>query len=211
MTESKWVKCHNNHLYDPATNETCPHCPAPRTSAGPAAPAGRDDRTQLHHPGSDAANVSRPDSGKTVRVESMHAPAGNDEVSAPSSSGAGGNDRSTRLISIPDEVEEEPTSPIFGWIVVLEGRQKFRDFRIHREQTYVGASSECDIVMDDEFISSEHASIRFTDDAFWLTDLDSSNGTFVNEFSPSARIDRVQLRDGDEIRFGKVLVKFKCL
>ena len=84
-------------------------------------------------------------------------------------------------------------------------------FRIKKEQAYIGTSSENDIILDDGFISGEHASIRLRDDQFYLTDLDSRNGTYVNDSECQERIDRVELNDGDEIYLGKVVLKFKCI
>ena len=44
---------------------------------------------------------------------------------------------------------------------------------------------------------------------FILTDLDSSNGTFLND--AEERIAREELVDNDSVTFGKTKMKFKCL
>jgi predicted component of type VI protein secretion system len=56
-------------------------------------------------------------------------------------------------------------------------------------------------------VSRLHAEIRFTKNTLALIDLESDNGTFVNEarlFPHEVRV----LRNGDDVRFGKLGVKF---
>ena len=108
--------------------------------------------------------------------------------------------------------EEEPEvpkkRPILGWLVVWEGDPQYHVFRIEKEQVYIGKSKECDLVFSDDYLSSEHASIRYRDDRFVLTDLDSSNGTFVNDREHKNPIERVELQDDDEIIIGNTILKF---
>jgi pSer/pThr/pTyr-binding forkhead associated (FHA) protein len=54
-----------------------------------------------------------------------------------------------------------------------------------------------------------HASISYKDGKFVITDLDSTNGTFIN--NDSDPLARVELRDNDIIRVGETSLKFKCL
>ena len=69
----------------------------------------------------------------------------------------------------------------------------------------IGRSRDCDLFIDDEGISREHARIEVGDRACILTDMDSSNGTRVNGRS----IHHVQLQNGDEIGFDTVKFQFK--
>ena len=55
-----------------------------------------------------------------------------------------------------------------------------------------------DILIVHELVSGKHAEVNFTGNRLVLTDLDSTNGTFVN----SKQIDRQPLRDKDIISFG---------
>jgi hypothetical protein len=101
--------------------------------------------------------------------------------------------------------------PIFGWLVITEGTRQYEVIRISQEQSYVGTDAKCDIIIEDNFVSSEHASIRYREKKFFITDLDSKNGTFVNNFGPDTSIDREELKDGDEIHIGQTVMIFKCL
>ncbi len=69
----------------------------------------------------------------------------------------------------------------------------------------IGRSTGCALILDDDFVSGDHASLVRTPKGEWvLTDLGSTNGTFVNEVrvvtptvvtpSDSLRIGRTQMR-----------------
>jgi pSer/pThr/pTyr-binding forkhead associated (FHA) protein len=58
--------------------------------------------------------------------------------------------------------------------------------------------------IDDAAVSERHLSIRYQDGHFTATDLDSSNGTFVND----QKIDKQQLQSNDAIRIGKTEMVF---
>jgi len=104
---------------------------------------------------------------------------------------------------------EQKKSPVVGWFVAMDGGQKGEDFRVRDGQNILGSGSEADIVINDATISSRHASLRYKDGHFYLTDLDSSNGTYLNtSIEPIAR---EELRDNDVIRLGAISLKFKCL
>lgn len=64
--------------------------------------------------------------------------------------------------------------------------------------TRIGRSDDCEIVLDDEGISRQHAVITSRGGRCTLEDKGSSNGTFVN----GGRVERAELRDGDRIRLG---------
>jgi hypothetical protein len=98
--------------------------------------------------------------------------------------------------------------PVVGWFVALTGDQKGEDFRIHEGQNVIGSAPDADIVLRDTTISGKHASLRYKDQKFFLTDLDSTNGTFLNDSRDP--IAREELKDNDVVRIGEVSVKFKC-
>ena len=98
--------------------------------------------------------------------------------------------------------------PVVGWFVALTGEQKGEDFRIRDGQNVIGSAPDADIVLRDTAISGKHASLRYKDQKFFLTDLDSSNGTYLND--NSTPIAREELKDNDIVRIGEVSLKFKC-
>ncbi len=99
--------------------------------------------------------------------------------------------------------------PVVGWFVALTGVQKGEDFRIREGPNTIGSEPDADIVLRDPAIAGKHASLRYKDQKFTITDLDSANGTFLND-RPDP-IAREELKDNDIIRIGEVTLKFKSL
>ncbi len=71
----------------------------------------------------------------------------------------------------------------------------------------IGRDGANEVVMDEDTVSARHALLRFDGRRWWVEDLDSTNGTFVNgQRVTGARA----VRSGDEIRFGRVAVRFEA-
>ena len=71
---------------------------------------------------------------------------------------------------------------------------------IRKTVTTIGRHHDADVVIDAPSVSRRHAEITFSGDAYFLTDLGSKNGTFVNQGNIGKS--RHRLEDGDEISFG---------
>jgi len=78
-------------------------------------------------------------------------------------------------------------------------------FEVSQRTTLVGRDKSNDIVLDDEHASSRHALISFAGDVFWIEDLNSRNGTFVN--GEQIRERRI-LHEGYLIKIGNAILKF---
>lgn len=74
--------------------------------------------------------------------------------------------------------------------------------------TTVGRHDDNTIELDDGFVSGSHAELSFEQGAWWLQDLNSTNGTWVNNQRVDAH-SRVRLTDGDIVQFGRV--RFRAL
>src|SRR3954470_19351371 len=69
----------------------------------------------------------------------------------------------------------------------------------------VGRGNSCDLVLDDPFVSTEHAELAVQAGSTVLTDLGSTNGSRVNgEWVASP----VTLFDGDIVQFGNVRLRY---
>src|SRR5215217_5447854 len=66
----------------------------------------------------------------------------------------------------------------------------------------IGRSLEnCEIALNDSFLSSQHARLELQGDIWVLEDLRSTNGTFVNEIEVR---DATGVEEGDIVRVGRV-------
>ena len=73
-----------------------------------------------------------------------------------------------------------------------------------RNTITIGRKEENSIVLSDKFVSSNHARIYVKDNTVILEDLNSTNGTFVNEQRVSGKI---RIGVNDSIRLGSTVFK----
>jgi hypothetical protein len=93
-----------------------------------------------------------------------------------------------------------------AWLIITRGRQEGREFRLKNTSNLGRHQSKCDVVLTDDMASTEHARIKMEGKQFFLHDLASSNGTYLN----GRRIDRREiLQDGDKIKIGETVLVFK--
>lgn len=91
--------------------------------------------------------------------------------------------------------------------VIESGSREFKpgDSLPLGKEKLLGRGETSDILIRDSFASSRHALIFFRDGQYWLDDLDSTNGTFLNE----VKIDQpAVLADGDIIKIGGIIFQF---
>src|ERR1700693_2597180 len=80
------------------------------------------------------------------------------------------------------------------------GLGRTREVNIGKEEFLVGRGPDCDLRVNDEDVSRHHCLIRVRGGEATLSDLGSSNGTFVNG---KRVLSQVALVSGDEIRLAK--------
>ena len=88
--------------------------------------------------------------------------------------------------------------------VVRSGKEVGRTVQVATGQSIsLGRLKGCDLVVDDEAASRRHCTITGRDSACVVADLQSANGTFVNE----KRIATIELQRGDKIRIGSTVIE----
>lgn len=70
--------------------------------------------------------------------------------------------------------------------------------------TTIGRRDDNSVVIDDSFVSGNHAEIVFDGGTWWLSDPGSTNGTFLNGHPVRGR---VQIAKDDVVQFGRVTVR----
>lgn len=78
-------------------------------------------------------------------------------------------------------------------------------FRLSNQRTVIGREPTCDISLNDIAVSRSHAAIDLNDSNYFVTDLGSRNGTFVDD---KLLQNRRRLKGGELIRLGGTILKF---
>lgn len=77
---------------------------------------------------------------------------------------------------------------------------------LRNEVTTIGRDRENDIVLDSDSVSRRHARVEQRAGTICITDLESTNGTFVND-SPDP-VSTQELHKGDQIKIGDTIFKY---
>jgi len=90
--------------------------------------------------------------------------------------------------------------------VIVGGNGAGDAVRLANETVTLGRGPECDLTIDDEYISTRHAVFRQHEGLWYAEDLGSTNGTFVD----SARIHGpTEVRNGSLVRLGKTTLELR--
>ena len=90
-----------------------------------------------------------------------------------------------------------------AYLIVLSGRAVGKMYKLAHGEHTLGRSTDADIRLDDEGVSRLHAKMhRRGDGSVEVSDLDSTNGTYVN----GAQIRHFTLSDGDRIQIGSITI-----
>jgi hypothetical protein len=101
-----------------------------------------------------------------------------------------------------DEAVESQAA--LAYVVLLSGQQAQRIFTVKRTSVLLGRGDDADIQLPDGSVSQHHARIVRQGKTFDVTDLDSTNGTFIR----GKRVTRSTLRNADRITLGTVDLMF---
>jgi len=82
-------------------------------------------------------------------------------------------------------------------LIIHEGEKTGQRFILQEPELIIGRGGECGLVLPERQVSREHIRIYRAGETYYLEDLDSKNGTWVN--GRQIKGEPVPLRDGDEI------------
>ena len=101
-----------------------------------------------------------------------------------------------------------PTTAPLASLLVRSGELKGRRLPIKTPVVNIGRADFNDVVIADPSVSTSHAKLQRRDDVWVLSDLNSTNGTFLE----GERVaDEAPLAPGSTVRFGEVSVLFEPL
>lgn len=91
-----------------------------------------------------------------------------------------------------------------NYLIVSHENENDRRFLLENV-TKIGRSFSNDIMLESQIVSAQHAEIVKSEDAYYIIDLDSSNGTILNG---EIIHDNLELLDGDIIQIADYILKF---
>ena len=185
MTEAKCGSCGAPFLYEvgasgAAEGSTCPRCGA-RVTASP-----------IPAPAIETMSVAE-------AIASLGSPAGLD----PYRTGTIVLEPEATPSATPEQAAQSVEVKVKGFLTQLGLPPDEADFRLRGGVTVVGRQVG-DLVVDDPSISARHFQIEERGGQFFLRDLGSSNGTFLNE----REVRSAPLQSGDRIQAGSTLFTF---
>ncbi|MGA2449952.1 MAG: GGDEF domain-containing protein [Polyangiaceae bacterium] len=107
-------------------------------------------------------------------------------------------------VTLNNEARSPAARPGDACLVVIYGSELGRRVQLGMAAFDIGRSPRNDLFIDQESVSRHHARITFDGSNYWVQDLQSTNGTFVNDES----VREQKLRDGDQLRVGRSILKF---
>ena len=135
----------------------------------------------------------------TRMVQPRHgqrAPDEPDEVSEP------GTTMIYKAPPLQEDAEPDEPAPLQREVAVLSWNG--RRMRVDKRSVVLGRSREADIQIEDANVSRRHAEVRQEGSAFWIVDLDSTNGLEVD----GRRVKRAKLEPGSSFTVGSTKVTF---
>ena len=89
-------------------------------------------------------------------------------------------------------------------IEFIDGNAVGRKIQIASKEITLGRSTQNDVVIDDPYVSRQHATVSAKGGELHLTDLESTGGTFVDGLS----VDRSTLKPGSSVVLGGTTMRF---
>jgi len=90
-------------------------------------------------------------------------------------------------------------------LLVDERGKKAASFRLEGAMQ-IGRADACHVKLSDTYVSQFHARVFPKDGAWFVEDLGSTNGTFLNQRKVTAPS---ELRGGDKLRMGKTMLELR--
>lgn len=107
-------------------------------------------------------------------------------------------------VKIASSLEMEAGRKSRYFLEIIKGRDEGKVFYLDKHEILLGRHEDCDIEVKDIEISRKHLKLYYQNRRWFIEDLGSTNGTFVNKL----KIDKYMVHPGDRIRAGQTLFVF---
>ena len=108
---------------------------------------------------------------------------------------------------MPSAAPAGPSTGAQAELTIESGPDAGHTHRATDQALRLGRSPDNDVILRDPATSGHHARLERRGDQFWVVDLGSTNGTFVNGES----IQEKQLNHGDRVTLGQNSVHFSVI
>jgi hypothetical protein len=198
-------QCDKGHYFKEELSE-CPYCP--KGAAG----VGGDDKTKVQ--GGQHESTSLGDKTQVFGGAGANPVQPPVAVNPPAK-----RDLNKTFIQEVEEVKEggevkevvhqRATRKIVGWLISYTLDPMGIDYRLYEGNNTIGRNPGNDmIIAGDPSISGHHATLLFKKGSFYLKDEMAANGTFINDEELEVGQPHA-VQDGDTLRFGNSVFKFK--
>lgn len=92
-------------------------------------------------------------------------------------------------------------TPLLSIEVATQEDHPVYEFR--EREILIGRHPSCQLILNDETVSARHARLRFRDNQWWVEDLQSTNGTFLNDERVTTQTVMIS---GDRLRCGQAVL-----
>lgn len=112
---------------------------------------------------------------------------------------------SQEITTLGDEAKaKEIPEGMVVMLRVLEGREVGKGYHVNKVPVTLGRDAISDIPITDTRMSRQHALLFYYSPDFFLKDLGSTNGSFVND----RRIKQSVIKNEDKIKLGSTVMEF---
>lgn len=89
--------------------------------------------------------------------------------------------------------------------IIEGGSTSGKTFDLGQELT-IGRAEKCHVILDDTYVSQVHARVFARGDSYFLEDLGSTNGTYLNRKRVGGA---TELQRGDRVKIGKTVLEMR--